>query len=198
MKKQLPTDPRSAYILGAFRALYLDEKFTQGEAEFFADLLREIPELNSAPILELHSEFFKKVLRGDSILRSDSEKLKQIMADILEVEVNASPEEKKTFDEIPFDEVSLIDIFGSIFVVTGQFNSGRWNVEEYIQEEGGEVASRCSSKIDYLIVGDIPDESWKFGNYGTKVKKAVDLKTKGHNIKIISESIFEAKTEYSH
>ena len=48
------------------------------------------------------------------------------------------------------------------------------------------------SLVSYLIVGSIPDPVWKYGNYGTKVRSAIDLKRSGHELLIVSEDSFAA------
>ena len=44
-----------------------------------------------------------------------------------------------------------------------------------------------SSKIDYLFVGGLGSEAWKFGNVGGKIAKAQELQERGCKIQIIPE-----------
>ena len=41
---------------------------------------------------------------------------------------------------------------------------------------------------DYVVVGGIGNENWTMGNYGAKVKKALDWQAKGINVQILSEA----------
>jgi DNA polymerase-3 subunit epsilon len=43
--------------------------------------------------------------------------------------------------------------------------------------------------VDYLIVGGQGSDSWKYGNYGGKVSKAVQMQEKGSGILIVSEEV---------
>lgn len=45
-----------------------------------------------------------------------------------------------------------------------------------------------SKKCDYVIVGGQGSEAWTTKNYGTKVKKALDLQAKGDDIIIAREA----------
>lgn len=78
-----------------------------------------------------------------------------------------------------------------IFCLTGTFNCGsKDSIEERIIDKGGICAKGVTSKLNYLIVGGAGSDAWKFGNYGGKVQKAMELKEKGQNIEIISEEDF--------
>lgn len=80
--------------------------------------------------------------------------------------------------------------------VTGEFEFGeRKAVEQYISERGG-ICDKCVKKAtNYVIVGSKGSDAWKHGNYGGKVKKAMELKENGININIISEEDFFKEVE---
>ena len=82
-----------------------------------------------------------------------------------------------------FDEIFDIDLTGK-FVVTGLFTSmRRSDVVHYIYSHGGTVLSAPTRATDYLIVGGD-------GQYGTKIRKGLDLREKDEKILIISEEDF--------
>lgn len=75
-----------------------------------------------------------------------------------------------------------IEISGKNFVHT--FCTNEYELEQYIETNGGVIKSAVSSKVDYLIIGDDC-------NYETaKILKAKELKEKGINIIAISQSDF--------
>lgn len=89
-----------------------------------------------------------------------------------------------------FDEVFDIDLTGN-FVVTGLFKEmRRTDVVHMIHSQGGSVMNAPSSKTDYLIVGQEYSKTWKYGQYGTKIKKGLDLRNKDAKILIVSEEDF--------
>ena len=75
-----------------------------------------------------------------------------------------------------------MDIYGD--------GADRESIEKRIIEKGGICGKGVTTKTDYLIVGGSGSDAWKFGNYGGKVQKAMELKEKGKNIEIISEDEF--------
>ena len=81
-----------------------------------------------------------------------------------------------------------IVIENMIFCLSGEFNFGsKEDIEEKIINKGGRCSKSVSSKTNYLIVGGAGSNAWKFGNYGGKVQKAMELKGKGKKIEIIEE-----------
>ncbi len=150
--------------------------------------LNEINELNewldnnnhligNYPFDKIYS-IVKKVL-NDGIISSDeiNELLSEFNNFINPIKENNS---NRTFD-----------FQNKIFCLTGTFNFGsKDNIEEKIVEKGGICGKNVTSKTDYLIVGGSGSDAWKFGNYGGKVQKAMELKEKGKNIEIVSEDDF--------
>ena len=77
---------------------------------------------------------------------------------------------------------------GRRFVLTGNFAYGdRGEVEAVIRERGGEIAASVSGKVSYVVVGAEGSERYANGEYGSKVKKAMELQDKGKPIQIIAE-----------
>ena len=55
-------------------------------------------------------------------------------------------------------------------------------------ENAGGFKTLLKTATDYLVIGNYATDSWIHSSYGRKIEKAVDMKAKGHHIKIISES----------
>lgn len=92
------------------------------------------------------------------------------------------------------DEDITIELDSKNVCVTGDFNFGsRSEVTKYLESKGALVKSGVSGKTDYVVVGDLGSDAWKHGNYGGKIKKAMELNEQGKNIVIISEEDFLKK-----
>lgn len=87
----------------------------------------------------------------------------------------------------PGDSVDVV-FAGKTFHLSGSYEHGtKDDVYAYIESRGGIRAKSFSAKCDYIVIGGCGNESYAMGNYGTKVKKALDYQLKGHPIKIIHE-----------
>ena len=62
--------------------------------------------------------------------------------------------------------------------------------EKFIISKGGIIDSSVKKSTDILMIGNCECQAYSNGTYGTKVKKAIEFKEKGCNIKIIKESDF--------
>jgi len=84
-----------------------------------------------------------------------------------------------------------INIVNKNIVLTGEFDKGdRKSVENELACLGAICQNTINKKTDYLIVGGQGSSSWFAGNYGTKVKRALELQEKGSPIQIIREADF--------
>ena len=82
---------------------------------------------------------------------------------------------------------------GRLFVFTGVMAYGpRKNCETLVLERNGQIGSSISKKIHYLVVGSIGNEQWLHSTYGTKIKKAVELREAGAPIAIVSEEHWQS------
>lgn len=85
---------------------------------------------------------------------------------------------------------------GKRFVLTGTFEHGtKESVEGYIEANGGEMIKNVTKKCDYVVIGGCGSEAYSLGNYGTKVKKAMEWQAKGVPIEIITEDALYAQED---
>ena len=87
------------------------------------------------------------------------------------------------------EDDGTIDYAGKNFMLTGDFSHGsREEVIAFIQAMGGVMLKSVTKSCDYLVVGSKGSDKWTFGNYGGKVRKAMDWQAKGAPIRIVSEA----------
>ena len=94
-----------------------------------------------------------------------------------------------TRDDI-FDDIEKIEVNNHFFVLTGTFTSGkRGIIQDIIKENGGIIKNQITKDINYLVVGEVTSQGWKYKNYGTKIEQADILRKQGCFIKIIPEQV---------
>nr|WP_316612647.1 exonuclease domain-containing protein [uncultured Ruminococcus sp.] len=87
--------------------------------------------------------------------------------------------------------VICADLEGKTICLTGEFSSmNRKDFESFLNEHGAIVKKGVSKKLHYLVVGDLGSDQWAQGNYGTKIKKAMEYNERGGDIVIVKESDF--------
>ena len=124
------------------------------------------------------SDIINKVLEDGIILENEYTELSKVFDEF----INPLKCQKKS-ESIIFEN--------KVFCLTGTFDSGsKEDIEQKIIAKGGLCGKGVTSKTNYLIVGGSGSDAWKFGNYGGKVQKAMELIEKGKDIKIIAEDEF--------
>lgn len=131
-------------------------------------------------------------LAGNFPFDSVFEKLREILAD--GIVTDAERQELLTFLLMQADPVEnrssaeSADFCGKKVCLTGEFARGtREEITSLFENAGAKVMLSVSSKTDFLIVGGEGSADWSCGNYGTKVKKALELQNSGAKVCIMRE-----------
>ncbi|NJJ39559.1 exonuclease domain-containing protein [Paenibacillus apii] len=91
--------------------------------------------------------------------------------------------------KIAADMEESIDLNGKVCCLTGTFIRGtKAELERLIVQRGGSCVPGLTKAVHYLIVGGEGSTNWAYGNFGGKIKKALEMKDKGSCIEIISET----------
>ncbi len=185
----LPDDTVSAYLTGFCGGLNADGKVSEFESGAFLEALRKHPGFLDAPLLIAHRDPLEKLLRRDILYRTHYAQVKEIVLNLLGISkadlMAAAP--PLIFDNPASGSVCFA---GTNVVITGEFHMGRGNAEEVAAELGATVQQATNAQTDFVIMGDIPTSSWKFGKYGNKIARAMELRASGVGIRIISEDCF--------
>lgn len=84
-----------------------------------------------------------------------------------------------------------IDLMGKRICLSGEFDYGsKEEVSKILIKKGALVQPSVSKTTNYLVVGGQGSSAWCAGNYGSKIKKALELQTKGIEIMIVREKDF--------
>lgn len=184
----LPSDSQSAFVFGLCFGINADHKVTQGEAKAFIELLRHEPRLLDAPVLRPHRPELEKLISREDLWRSHLEEAEEIIYSVL----GTTKQSQAIADAPPlvFDRIEDICFGGKGLVFTGDFLMGRNQAEEIAEKLGAVVQGSTTNATSYVVVGHIPSPAWKFGKFGTKVSRGLELREGGAEIKIISEEAF--------
>lgn len=124
-------------------------------------------------------EALRRVLADRIVEPSEKEELLSIFKELIE------PVEVATHNTITCLE-------GRHCVITGDFIYGsRKEVIAFIESKGGIIDKGVKKATNYVIVGEKGSDAWSQGNYGNKVKAALDYNAnKGCCIEIVKEDDF--------
>lgn len=89
------------------------------------------------------------------------------------------------------DDCSFVSLSGKIVCLTGVFEIGSKSfVNNMLEAKGAVISNTISRNTDILLVGGRGSDAWCAGNYGNKLKKALELQEKGFIVKIYREEDF--------
>ena len=89
-----------------------------------------------------------------------------------------------------------LSIRGKSICLSGEFDCGsKSEIGEKLISRGANIQTAVTQKTDILLVGGHGSSAWCAGNYGTKVKKAMELQAKGIAVLLMREADFFAALE---
>lgn len=158
--------------------IMVDGKIESNEINFLKMWLSENKHLAGNYPFDKINAIINNVLEDEEISAEEYKELNVVFNDFID-----PLSTKENTSEIIFND--------KLFCLTGTFISGsKDDIEKKIVSKGGICSKGVTSKLNYLVVGDAGSDAWKFGNYGGKVQKAMELNEKGKNIIIIAETEF--------
>lgn len=107
--------------------------------------------------------------------------------------IAADPQSRAVPAETIFEAAPVIAFPGRNFLFTGRLDfCTRKEAWGHVDALGGRATDSPSRRIDYLIVGDLGNETWKHSRYGRKIQAVMEWKRKGAAITIAREVTFIA------
>jgi DNA polymerase III subunit epsilon len=170
--------------MGLLEGISCDRKLNTLEIIELKKWMKENEDLKGNYPFDIVFENIDKALEDNFINENESEKLLKLFNQFLNP-LNDNSNKNNDQMKLIFDN--------NLVCLTGNFENGsKIDISNKIEKLGGKVVNGVVSTLDYLIVGGEGSKDWSFGNYGNKVKKVMELNSKGKNIKIISEEeLFE-------
>lgn len=162
---------------GILHGITLDGEVTESECKNLRQWLYDNIYLSDHFPFNKAIALVDQVLEDSVITKEESSYITSVIADMLN----------------PVQALSsqVYSVEGKHICLSGNFAFGsKADVEKYIVSHGGTMDSGVKKSTDILIVGNNECQAYSNGNYGTKVKKAMEYNEKGCNIQIIKESDF--------
>ena len=164
---------------GILKGIVVDEEFSEEECKNLRQWLYDNIYLSDHFPFNKTIEIVEQVLEDSILTKEESEYLTSVIDGML--------------DPVESLKSQIHSVEGKHICLSGNFaygNGFKAPVEEYILERGGIIDNSVKKTTDYLIIGDWECQAYSNGNYGTKVKKAIEYNEKGCHIEIIKESDF--------
>ena len=180
-------DYQISALLGLCRGLIADGKIDQNEADVLRMWLKAHKEIIDNPVITAFEGKLQPFLEGKSGNVSNRVHLLKLLSGLIGGKTEVGECLRTT--TLWLDEPSPEVIFeGRKFCLTGKFSYGkRDQCEDEVRVRGGACQASPGKATDYLVIGSYAEGTWIQSAYGRKIEKAVELRTHGLPIRIISE-----------
>lgn len=173
-------------LQGVSTAVIYDGKIDNYEIELLKNwLIKNDEYLVQYPLSDL-KKLFSDIILDNIITVEERESLLKFLIDIA-----ASPNSKPTVEGI-FTINPEIIFQNKNYLFTGNLIYGsRSKAQNKVIELGGNCLKSITLKTNYLVVGSLGSEDYKFSRFGTKIEEALMYnREKGAKIDIIKEQDF--------
>ena len=160
-------------------AITTDDQLTEGEVHYLTQWMMGNQELSGNYPYDRIFSLLSEIL-ADGVL--EQSELNQMLSLL-----------KSTVDPVQEQScgASITDIAGKNICLTGEFDRApRAQIDNELAGLGAVVQKNVNRRTQIVLVGGQGSEAWCAGNYGTKVKKALELQSKGFDIQIVREKDF--------
>lgn len=163
-------------LKGIMRGVSCDEKVAQEEVEKIKIWLDKNNYLSGIYPYDKILLIVNNILEDGILTDQEKEILAQTFEEVLDPVYSTNT------------KINVLDFKDKTFCLTGEFKSGsKEEIKQKVEALGANEKSGVSSKLDYLLVGGIGSDAWKYGNVGGKIAKAQEIQEKGAKVRIISE-----------
>lgn len=176
-------------LIGIAAGLTADNQVNQQEAEFLKGWMEQQLVHLEDPVINLLYRRLSDMLKDNMLDAAESAELLELLQQFTgKPRCSDNPFSSPT--SLPLDNPEpTLEWTGRMFLFTGTMAYGpRKACEALVVERGGSIAAGVNKKTHYLVIGSIGNEQWLHSSYGTKIKKAVEIREAGANIAIISEA----------
>jgi DNA polymerase III epsilon subunit-like protein len=177
-------------LLNIIGAVIADQNLHDTEIKFIAKWLEKFPIAANHWPGNIIIEQVQQILRDGVITEEERISLSFTLSEILNGNLKKAAQVLKS-SHLDLDSIDKIEFEESIFLLTGDFLLGtKEECASEIERRGGSVANSMTKKVNFVVLGSLGSEQWKHGNFGTKVAKALEYKSAGLEVRIISEEVF--------
>lgn len=173
-------------LIGLARGLIADGSINSAEVEFLEKWLVANLAVSQQPLIDTLYRRIQTIMADGFADEEECADLFAALTAFSAGDIELGEASKST--SLPLcDPLPEVFFQGMSYCFTGTFNFGqRKHCEQAVVTRGGSGGS-LTQKTNYLVIGAYATDSWKHSSFGNKILKAVEMRSTGHPISIISE-----------
>ena len=185
---------QQAELIGILRGVACDRVLSASEAKFVYEWMNLHKQTDDG-VTYVHLLDTLQALETSTNGKFNEPRELQAVLKIINKLVNGGSCEPTAFDVTMDVADSILPseiIFNDqTFCFTGKLKSGARAKAHYeTEKKGGIIVDQVSSRLNYLVCGDLGSRDWSQSTFGEKIRAALNFKNKGANLLIIDERIW--------
>lgn len=179
-------DRQVTELIGIARGVLADGTLTDSEIDFIRRWLVANVGVTQNPLIRMLERRMAAILADEIVDAEERADLFELLHSFVANDFQLGEILRST--QLPLcNPPPHIDFDGQVFTFTGTFAFGSRKTCETAVEERGGAAGTLTRATRYLVIGEYVTDSWRQSTFGRKIEQAVDMRAKGHPIRIISE-----------
>jgi hypothetical protein len=175
-------------LLGLCKGMVCDGEISEAELAGLKRWLAGHPDAAALYPGKTVAERLLRIYEDGVITPDERQELNELLRDL----TGETEEHEKTLNlstRLPFDEPTPAILFdGYEHVFTGRMLYGtRRDCERKVVELGGRVGKTVTKRTNFLVIGPIASSAWLESTHGRKILRAVELRSEGRPLRIVSE-----------
>jgi len=185
---------QQAELIGILRGVACDRALSASEAKFVYEWMNLHKQTDDGVTYVNLLDRLQALETSTNGTFNETIQLKKVLKEINKL-VNGGSSEPTAFD-VTMDVAdsilpSDITFNDQTFCFTGKLKFGaRAKAHHETEKKGGIIIDQVSSRLNYLVCGDLGSRDWSQSTFGEKIRAALNLKNKGANLLIIDECIW--------
>lgn len=176
------------HLLGICHGIASDQQLSDGEIHFLSAWLKQHPEILADWPGKTLARRVHEILQDNIITDDERDDLLITLNSLCGNSFSETGDPTVSTSTLPFDDDPHIIFNERRFCFTGGFFFGtRRLCEKATEDAGGFATGSVTKKLDYLIVGGLPNANWIASSFGTKIEKTLKYIDQGEGIALISE-----------
>lgn len=175
-------------LLGICSGITADGQLNDEEIRFLQTWLSENSEVTLTWPGSAISKRIDEILRDNIITNAERQSLLSALQQLSGNQFHDTGSATPAATTLPLDDDPSIFFRNMTYCFTGNFYFGtRAKCERAVLSLEAMAVDRVTSKLDYLVIGSVAEESWANGTYGRKIETAIERRSKHGQPCIISE-----------
>lgn len=183
-------------LMGLVTGIVADSELNEKEVLFLNTWLREHPEVVSHWPGSAIAAWVREVCADGQVTREERELLLHNLSAMVSSDFASTGAVASGPTELPIDDSRPLSMVGAGIVHTGVFLFGtRARCERLSEALGAVPLSTVTKAVHVLVIGTQVSPAWVTESYGRKIMQAMELRTRGSPIQIVSERHWFAHAE---